>query len=494
MKLNLGKNYLIFGDNLNVMKEYIPDESIDLIYLDPPFKSGKDYNILFEERNGTKSASQIKAFEDTWEWDQGAMKNLAEIMKCNNSKLVRFIDGMREKILGTNDMMAYLVMMAIRLEEMKRVLKNTGSIYLHCDPTASHYLKLLMDAVFGNKSFQNEVIWHYSWGVHIDKRWNRKHDIILFYSKSDKWFFNASGVLEKREEEVLRRLATGSKTATMAADKSKYTDKTLRLPHDVWDIPTINAMAKERLGYPTQKPEALLERIIKASSNEGDVVLDPFCGCGTTVAVAERLKRKWVGIDITHLAVALMEYRLENTFGKNIQYEVIGVPTSLKDAEDLAIRDRFDFQSWAVRLVKAKPEPKVVADKGIDGRIHFFDDPKKKEPKEIIIQVKSGGVNPAIVRELKGVIGDEKAEIGVLITLKEPTKGMIEASASAGFYKSPAGKDYPKLQILTVKELLAGYKVVNRPSEILAPDTTFKKAPRYKGEPKKQEKLFKKKR
>ncbi len=244
-------------------------------------------------------------------------------------------------------------------------------------------------------------------------------------------------------------------------------------------------------GYPTQKPEALLERIIQASSNEGDTVLDPFCGCGTTITVAEKLKRNWIGIDITHLAVALMEYRLKDTFGDTVKYEVVGVPVSVKDAEELARRDPFQFQSWVLSLVKAKPEPTKGADKGIDGRIYFHDDPEHREIKEIVIQVKGGHyVNPGMVDALRGVVEKESAQMGVFITLQKPTQGMKTTAVSAGFYKSPIGKHYPKIQILTIEELFAG-KGIKRPAEgIAAIDRTFRKAKRHKEERGKQKEMF----
>ncbi|MFQ6065844.1 MAG: DNA methyltransferase [bacterium] len=483
-------NYLYYGDNLEILRKYIQDESVDLIYLDPPFKSDQSYNILFQERNGTKSRAQIKAFEDTWHWDLTAEETWAEIVeKTPNRRLADLMVTMK-KFLGTNDMMAYLVMMAIRLHELRRVLKPTGSIYLHCDPTASHYLKLVMDAVFGHKSFQNEITWSYKGGGSSKKRFGRRHDIILFYTKSKEWQFNADEIRIAYTTTLDRNFERYGWGHHRGVNKKYQPHPKGKVPEDVWEISPINSMAKERLGYPTQKPEALLERIIKASSNEGDFVLDPFCGCGTTLIVAERLKRKWIGIDITHLAVALMEYRLRDTFGDFVEYKVVGVPVSVKDAEDLAKRNRFQFQSWALSLVKAKPEPSDVADRGIDGRIYFHDDPEGKEIKEIIVQVKSGGVNPGMVRDLKGVVEREQAQLGVLITLQEPSRGMIEEAVSSGFYKSPVGKQFSKIQILTIEELFNGKGIKRPPEGISAIDKTFKKAKRHKIEQGEQEEMF----
>jgi len=488
------QNTLYCGDNLHVLREYIPDESVDLIYLDPPFKKNQSYNVLFQEKNGTQSPVKIETFEDTWHWDLTTEETWTEIVeKSPNRKLVNLMVAMR-KFLGTNDMMAYLVMMAIRLQELHRVLKSTGSIYLHCDPTASHYLKLFMDSVFGGRNFQNEIIWHYVSLGHPKSRFSRNHDVILFYTKTRNRIFNQDDVRIPYNAKRLAR-ATKDKNGNLVYVHGPGFSVTKVHPRgkvcdDVWFINIINSMAKERLGYPTQKPEALLERIIKASSNENNIVLDPFCGCGTTIVVAEKLKRKWIGIDITHLAIALMEYRLRDTFGDSVEYKVVGVPVSVKDAEDLAKRDRFQFQSWALSLVKAKPEPGDVADKGIDGRIYFHDDPKGKERKEIILQVKSGKVSRSMVRDLKGLVEREKAQIGVLITLRNPTRGMIGEAVSAGFYNSPGNKQYPRIQILTIEDLIRGEKI-KRPIEgIWAIDRTFKRAKKLKEKQGEQKGLF----
>ncbi len=494
------KNALYYGDNLDILRKYIRDESVDLIYLDPPFNSNQAYNVFLPEKNGTKSRAQIRAFEDTWHWDLTAQETWTEIVeKSANRRLADLMIAMK-KFLGTNDMMAYLVMMAIRLQELHRVLKPTGSIYLHCDPTASHYLKLVMDAVFGTRNFRREIIWNTSDVSGFKSQaqnWIRGHDVLLFYVKSDEFVFNKQYLAHK--EEYIRRFKKIDKDGRKYRDdrsgsRRQYLDETPgRLISDVWsDIDPFQrrSTASERLGFETQKPEELLEYVIKASSHEDDLVLDPFCGCGTTIAVAERLKRKWVGIDITHLAVALMEYRLKDTFGESVEYEIKGIPVSVKDAEDLAERDRFQFQSWALSLVKAKPEPSDVADRGIDGRIYFHDDPEGKEIKEIIVQVKSGGVNPAVVRDLKGVVEREKAQMGVLITLQAPTKGMKEEAVSSGFYKSPLGKQYPKIQILTVEELFDEKGIKRPPEGISAMDKTFKKAKRYKVKQGEQKEMF----
>jgi len=505
------KNKLYLGDNLDILREYVPDESVDLIYLDPPFNSNATYNVLFQEKSGEKSSAQITAFKDTWHWGQESEYAYHEIVRESPKKLADLIQAFR-MFLGQNDMMAYLTMMAQRMSELYRVLKPTGTIYLHCDPTASHYLKLLMDAVFMVANFRNDIVWCYDIGGRVSKHnYGRRHDIILFYSKTNDDNFNWNKILSpfsesgkakfKYEDEhgkyrLMGRFLTGSPIKGYR-DVSPEWEKTHpelvyrhylkegRMAVDWWNIPPINQASKERLGYPTQKPEALLERIIQASSNEGDLILDPFCGCGTAIAVAEKLHRRWIGIDITHLAITLMRHRLNNAFGKELSpYEIIGQPKDLESAKVLAQESehegRYQFEWWALGLVDARPaqEKKKGADKGIDGYIYFFDDNSGKA-KSIIVQVKSGHVSTSHIRDLKGVVEREKAQIGVYITLEEPTKPMIEEAASAGFYEPEhwPGKYYPKIQILTIQELLHGKKV-DYPQH--APIATFKKAQRVR--------------
>jgi len=466
----MADNHLFYGDNLEVLRRHIKDESVDLIYLDPPFKSDQNYNVLFAEQNGSRSKAQIKVFEDTWRWDQAAAVVYQEAVEAGGA-VSQAMQAFRT-FLGESDILAYLAMMAPRLKELWRVLKPTGSIYLHCDPTASHYLKQLMDAVFGPEHFQNEIVWHYTGGGRSKRYFSRKHDILFWYCRGHPAVFNIDEVRFPYKE-----TSGYAKGGIVSKAGKRY------LPHpkgtpvdDVWDIPIINPLAKERLGYPTQKPEALLERIIKASSNEGDVVLDPFCGCGTTIAVAQRLKRQWIGIDITCLATTLIKHRLHNAFGEHVDYKVIGEPVSLPDAEKLAKEDPYQFQWWALGLVGARPvEQKKGADKGIDGRLYFHDDPKGVT-KQIIFSVKSGHVAVKDVRELRAVVSREKAQIGVLISLQKPTKAMRSEAASFGFYDSPWGKRYPRLQILTIAELLNGGGIKYPPAAQV--NRTFKKAPK----------------
>lgn len=471
------RNRLYFGDNLDIMREHIPDESIDLIYLDPPFNSKATYNVLFQERNGTQSAAQITAFEDTWHWGPESEETYHEIVTQGPKRLADLIQALRQ-FLGQNDMMAYLTMMAIRLAEMHRVLKPTGSIYLHCDPTASHYIKLVMDAIFRARYFRNEIVWRYQTGGASRRHYAKKHDIIFFYTKSDSYKFYPERVPVPRTEKALRRAQNPKGARISRNDITK-------LPEDVFEIQALNPVARERLGYPTQKPEALLERIIQASSDEGDLILDPFCGCGTTIAVAERLNRRWVGIDITHLAITLMRHRLADAFGSELApYEVIGDPKDLRSAEALAQEGRYKFEWWALGLVDARPaqDKKKGADSGVDGYIHFFDDNSGKA-KKIIVQVKSGKVNRGQIATLKGDMEREKAEIGAFLTLEQPTGPMIAEAAAAGFYEPEffPGKKFPRIQVLTIKELLEG-KELQYPRMAVA---TFKKAERKSkgGEP-----------
>jgi DNA modification methylase len=542
------KNQLYYGDNLTVLREHIQDESVDLIYLDPPFNSRQDYNVLFAERDGTRSASQIMAFEDTWEWNTESVRACEEIIE-RGGRVSQAMQAFRT-FLGNNDMMAYLAMMAPRLVELHRVLKVTGSIYLHCDPTASHYLKMLMDAVFGPQYFLNEVIWKRTYAHGSSKRYGPVHDTLLFVAKADQYLWTdfrishdpayvakhfkmvdqktgrnfapitltGSGVRHGESGmpwrgvdptkvrrhwalpgKIIEELGIDGDSVQEKLDKlhdagmiywPEKSDGTPRLKWfadrlggqaipDVWtDIPPISAMAAERLGYPTQKPEALLERIVKASSNEGDIVLDPFCGCGTATAVAQRLNRRWIGIDITHLAIGLIKKRLDDAFGESVRetYEVIGEPVDVKGAESLAKEDPYQFQWWALSLVGARPlEKKKGADQGIDGRLYFHDE-KGGKTKQIILSVKAGKLHAPYIRDLRGVIEREKAEIGVLISMESPTKPMQREAAEAGFYKPPGLADrYPRIQILSIEELLEGKKI-DYPR--YAADATFKKAPK----------------
>jgi site-specific DNA-methyltransferase (adenine-specific) len=528
-------NTLYYGDNLDILRLHIPDETVDLIYLDPPFNSKATYNVLFGEQNGSQAAAQIKAFDDTWTWDQSAALAYQEVVETGG-QVSQAMQAFRT-LLGHSNLLAYLSMMAPRLVELRRVLKATGSLYLHCDPTASHYLKLLLDAVFGPGCFQNEIIWKRT-STKSDHRqgatnWPRVHDVILYYQREgapkghfqqpfgpydDEYikkfyrhtdpdgrayaldnlaapgagsrghpqyeFMGVTRYWRYSQDKMERLLAEGRIVQTRPGAVPRYKRYLDEMPGvpipDIWtDIGLLQGQSRERLGYPTQKPEALLERIIQASSNKGDLVLDPFCGCGTTVAVAQRLKRRWIGIDITHLAIGLMRHRLRDTFGEEIEreYKVVGEPISVPDAQALAESDPYQFQWWALGLVGARPvEQKKGADKGIDGRLYFHDDAKGKT-KQVILSVKAGSTGRAHMHELRGVVEREQAEIGVLITMQEPTQPMRAEAASAGFYHSPGwNTDHPRLQILTVAELLRGKGIDMPPLRQVS--TTFRRAPR----------------
>ena len=379
----MNTNQLYYGDNLDILRVHIPDESVDLIYIDPPFNSNQAYNVIFSETDGSSSQAQIQAFEDTWRWGETTEQAYHELVVTAPHLLVETIKSFRGFLTETN-LMAYLVMMALRLVELHRVLKPTGSFYLHCDPTASHYLKIILDQIFGVENFRNEMVWSYRRWPAKQKNFQKMHDIILFYSK-EKQENTFNMIYETLSAGTLKRWKGKKSKVSFEGEIRLVTQMTNvesqgRPADDVWSIPVINSQAKERLGYPTQKPEALLERIIKASSNEGDVVLDAFCGCGTAVAVAQRLNRRWIGVDITHLAIALLKYRLADAFGDDVKYEIIGEPKDAESAKALAVQDRYQFQWWALSLIRARPYQgkKKGADEGVDGVIYYEDvDPDK---------------------------------------------------------------------------------------------------------------------
>jgi len=527
------ENVLYYGDNLDILRRYGKDESVDLIYLDPPFKSNQNYNVLFKEKDGTQAASQIRAFEDTWTWDQEDEAVYADLVMAGG-KVADVMQAFRT-FLGPCDMLAYLVMMAPRLVEMRRVLRSTGSIYLHCDPAASHYLKMLMDAVFGPDNFLNEVIWQRTTSKGLTtRRLPRNHDVILSYQLGENVTWNLQEAFrpydvdnldertsnkyrhkdpdgrvyrldnlinpnpnrpnltyeflgitrvwrwtKDRMEQAFRNGLVVQTAPGRVPQLKRYLDEQRGKPFgDVWaDIFPINSQAAERLGYPTQKPLPLLERIIRIGSNEGDLVLDPFCGCGTTIAAAQRLNRQWIGIDITHLAITLMKQRLKDAFGDSVQYKVVGEPVSVPDAAALAASDPYQFQWWALGLVAARPvEGKKGADKGIDGKVVFQADVAGKF-ESVILSVKAGHVTPNHVRDLRGVVDREKAAIGVLISMEDPTGPMQTEAVTAGFHESQLwNRKYPKIQLLTVADLLAGKQIDMPPVRQVG--ATFKKAPK----------------
>jgi DNA modification methylase len=507
-------NALYYGDNLDVLRnrENFPDGCVDLIYLDPPFNSQASYNVLFKGPSGKMADAQIEAFEDTWHWGEHAERAFSEVLASPYTQAAELLRAMRS-FLGDNDVMAYLAMMAVRLLELHRVLKRTGSLYLHCDPTASHYLKLLLDSIFGVSCFRNEIIWKRS-HAHSDAKQGSRHfgrvtDTILFYCKTERgtWhplyeaydekylsrdyrrhdpdgrryridnlqgpggaekgnpFYEVMGVsrywrFSREKMDGLIRQGRVVQTRPGAVPQYKrYLDEMPGVPvQNLWtDLPVLNNRSKEVLGYPTQKPVALLERVIQASSNPGDLVLDPFCGCGTTIHAAQKLGRQWIGIDITHLAISLIERRLKDAF-PGIQFEVHGTPKDLESALDLARRDKYQFQWWAVSLVEARPYggKKKGPDTGIDGILFFRSDRDKTE--KALVSVKGGEhVGVGMVRELISVVDREKAAIGVLLTLALPTRAMEREAAAAGLCETPF-ESVPKIQIITLAELFQGIR------------------------------------
>ncbi len=509
-------NRLYFGDNLTVLREKIPDESVDLCYIDPPFNSARNYFVIFKDRTGDASQAQEAAFVDTWNWNEESEYAMREFTRQPNQELRVCMEALHT-MLKESPMMAYLVSMAQRFIEIHRVLKPTGSFYIHCDPTASHYLKIVLDTVFEPGNFINEIVWKRSYG-HGDsqKSMGRSHDTIFYYVKNKSYtlnrfyhkhdekyidnFFNhldiagrryklenltspnprpnlmyeykgypspAKGWRVSRERmeqfDVEQRLHFPAK-ADGRIMKKVYLDELEGQPMmDVWaDIAPLSALHTERLGYPTQKPLALLRRIIEASSNPGDLVLDCYCGCGTTVHAAHELGRQWIGIDITPIAVSVIKTRLEQTFD-GLKVPIDGFPTDYEGARTLFETDPYRFQAWACTLVGAYPRLKKGADKGIDGDLPFFDYNEKSQT--AIVQVKGGKLGAAQVRDLVGTIQREKAAIGIFVCLEEPTKPMLTEAAAAGLWDAGYGREYPRIQILPVKALLEGKADVRMPPQ-----------------------------
>jgi DNA modification methylase len=459
---------LFFGDNLKILQEKIPEETFDLIYLDPPFNSNRNYNVLFNE--GTvDSSAQIHAFEDTWEWTTPTIRLFENLQNSPNPQIALLITSLYEFIKPT-PMMAYLVNMTARLIPLKKVLKPTGSMYLHCDPTASHYLKIILDVIFGKQNFRNEIIWFYKTGGASKRHFARKHDTIFFYTTSDEYHFDI-----QKEKSYMMHEYGFKKSEFFKDERGQYTWVYMK---DVWEIPAIGSADRERLGYPTQKPEELLDRIIQCSTKEGDFILDPFCGCGTTVAVAERLKRRWVGIDISMLAVDVIMDRMRTQYPR-IKIHTDGIPMDFEGAVSLAEKDKFAFQNWAITLIGAYPptgEARKGADRGIDGLILFRDQASFNNPtshlRKIIVQAKGGGTGRKDIATLKGDMDREDAPLGVLITLHEPTSEMKRETVLAGEYRYSDATVFPKIQILSIKDWFDG-RTIKLPTDTVNP---FKQA------------------
>lgn len=508
-------NKLYFGDNLDVLRDTqhgVKDDSVDLIYLDPPFNSQANYNVLFKARGGQKSEAQAEAFRDTWEWGPAAEYAYDEVRRMGGSPFI-VLSGLRAWLDDDNKgLIAYLAMMTVRLVELRHKLKSSGALFLHCDPTASHYLKLILDAIFGHENFLNEIVWKRTSAHSSARRFGPIHDTILFYSQSADYKWNkvfqpydqtyidafythndkkgrwrrsdltGAGIRHGETGEKWRGIdvtAKGRHWAWPPAELDRmdakgrihwpekedgmpmlkrYLDEQPGMPAQdiIGDISPMHNLSSERLGYPTQKPIALLERLIRATTDEGDVVLDPFCGCGTTIDAAETLNRQWIGVDVTHYAITLIERRLR-AWHKDASYGVSGRPTDMAGAVDLARRDKHQFQWWAAWRLGAQRyrEEKRGADRGVDGRAFFKNGPYGDG--KIIISVK-GGENISVkdVRDLRGVIEREEAEMGVLITLAEPTRNMVTEAAAAGFVRKSAHGRLPRLQIVTVQDVLDG--------------------------------------
>jgi DNA modification methylase len=522
-------NQLFYGDNLEVLRRHIRDETVDLCYIDPPFNSKRNYNQIYLNQ-GKEDQAQAQAFIDTWTWDDLANQGLREIQENYQGRFttqsIDLISGLT-KVLGKGSLLAYLISMTLRIAEIHRVLKPTGSFYLHCDPTASHYLKLVLDAIFCSQGgdFKSEISWKRS-SAHNDtkqgsKQYGNIRDIIFFYTKSNKWNWNSQYTeyskqyIDKNyryvEEGTGRRYRLDNLTAAKPGGDVSYdfygtkpykgrfwaysrenmekfkdegrlyfpanggTPSYIRYLDEMagvslqnnWDdIMPLSSGAKERLGYPTQKPEALLERILGVSSNEGDVILDAYCGCGTTVAVAQRLNRQWIGIDITYQSIGLILRRLEEAFGTEIVDNVVlnGIPRDMESAKALALkkddRTRKEFEKWAVLTYsnnRAVINQKKGADKGVDGTAYFTGD--QDEPEKIILQVKSGKVESGDIQKLQGAMTREGAVLGIFITLNKPTKNMNQEAKEAGIYQSRfMSQPVDKIRIVTIQEILEEQK------------------------------------
>jgi len=510
-------NQLFYGDNLDVLRKHIRDETVDLCYIDPPFNSKRNYNQIY---NNVGKEDQAQAFIDTWTWDDYANQGLNEIQENYlgrfTAQSIALISGLTQ-VLGKGSLLAYLISMTLRIAEIHRILKPTGSFYLHCDPTASHYLKIVLDAIFCSQGgdYKNEVVWKRTTAHNDSKRYGINVDFILFYTKGSKFIWNSQykGHEEKYQSRFknqdddgrlwtddnltakglsgggyeyeykgcrsLWRVPLESMERLDAEGKLHFTKNGgIRLKRYLegikgvalqclWeDIPPINSQARERLGYPTQKPEALLERIVKASSNEGDVVLDAYCGCGTTVAVSQRLDRQWIGIDITYQSISLILKRLEDSFGKGVLETIAinGIPKDMASAKALALkkddRTRKEFEKWAVLTYsnnRATINQKKGADKGIDGIAYFTGD--RDEPEKVILQVKFGKVNSSDIRDLQGTMTRENAVLGVFITLNKPTKDMNQEAKEAGIYQSRfMSQPTDKIRIVTIQEIIEDQK------------------------------------
>lgn len=531
-------NKLFFGDNLAVLRnDDVKPGSVDLVYLDPPFNSDARYNVLFQTPESERAGAQAEAFRDTWTWAEEANTAFDEIHHKVRGSTARFVDALHSA-LGESDMMAYLVMMAVRLYELRQVMKDSGTLILHCDPTASHYLKIILDGIFGGENFKNEIIWQRSTGKsHSSRRLPSNHDTILVYSGPNATW-NADAAFKPYDHQSLplktlekychtdvsgrryqldnlinpnqnrpnltyeflgvTRVWRWTRERMQAAYDAglivqtapgrvprlkRYLDEQKGLPlGDVWtDIAPLNSQAVERIGYPTQKPMALLERLMRLTTNEGDLVLDPFCGCGTTVEAAQHLRRQWIGIDVAYHAIRVIENRIQNEFKGTARFDVLGIPATFEDAVALAERDKYQFQWWANYLFDPHTmrEIKKGKDRGVDGEIYFPLGVGRTGFGRILISVKGGkNLNPSMVRDFAGVLDAERAEMGLFICLFPPTQEMELAALRAGYVETPQGRKQ-RLQIVSIEQWFKGFRpdLPNAPTLQLAAFSHQKKRP-----------------
>jgi len=485
------KNKLYFADCLEILKKIAienPQGIFDLIYIDPPFNSKRTYNVFFESADKPEATAQKEIFKDTWS-NVSYLDTIKEIQNLSLD-LYDYLEVLN-KINISQSAVSYLTIMAIRIYYIHKVIKDTGSFYLHCDPNMSHYLKAVCDLIFKYENFINEIVWCYKSGGATKRKFAKKHDVILFYSKND-----TLRKFNSQKEKSYMKHKYGFKKSNFSEDeKGQYSHVIMK---DWWEISSIGSADKERLGYPTQKPETLMERIIKASSNEGDLVGDFFCGCGTTVAIAERLKRRWLGVDISHLAIGLIRKRLIDPYRDypqkqkeildNIQID--GFPLDLASAKELARnvdKGRLLFQDWIIEgMLGGVSNPKKTADGGYDGHISFI---LNKENQQVLIEVKSGKVlGVENMRAFIHVVKKRKAAIGVFVCFAEHvTKGMEKEVKECEYYNEELfNKRHPKIQILTVEQILKG-ESISMPFTL---NTTFKSAARAKLEPDGEQKQF----
>ena len=486
-------NRILYSDDcLNVLNDELalPANSVDLIYLDPPFNSNSDYNLPF--RGKDKDTRPVAAFKDTWTWGIKEDELLADLasgpLSRNLANIIRLAQQLGQGHIGgvggqqQYSLPAYLLNMATRLLPMRRILKKTGSIYLHCDPTASHYLKLVMDSIFGSQNYLNEVIWAYRKWTNAARLFQRNHDVIFAYavSKGDHIFnklYNPDAPQKAKYERGwdvnvvgngIRQLIVYDPDKAAAQINAGNYDRVVHREHrtavalpDFWEIPIINSQAKERLGYPTQKPLALLERVIAASCPPNGLVLDPFCGCGTAIHAAEKLGRRWIGVDLSAFAVGLMRERILRNFENLTTDDVIvrGVPVNLAEAEALARRDKFEFEKWVCGAIGAEgmfhqPGTKG-SDGGVDGVLKFFPFRmgRKPKPEYAIVQVKGGNVTADSVKALKTTVDRFEATAGVMVCFNRYMRTVENQRERTTF--SDDGGTYPVIQGLSIEDLLA---------------------------------------